>query len=330
MTPQTKVAVVAGGTAGVGRATVDRLVGQGYTVGVLARGTERLSELERIHGEAVCCLKCDVSDARAVSKAAAAIEEACGPIGVWVNSAMLTSFSPFPEMAPEEFERIVDTTFLGVVNGTRAALAYMEPRGRGRIVNVGSGLAYRAVPYQSAYCASKHAINGFTASIRSELIRHGSRITVGIVQLPAINTPQFDWALNRLSKKPQPAPPIFQPGVAAEAIMRAISEGGREYFVGGSVLQLVFGNMAFPAWLDRKLADAGAEMQKSDEDEPGGRVNNLDSPMEDVPSTPTGRFGARSKETGLIVDADRMRLAALGGLVAGGAVIGLILGLLAG
>lgn len=323
-----EIAVVAGGTAGVGRATVDRLIEDGYTVGVLARGTERLAALEKEYDERVCCVSCDVSDADAVLRAANAIEEACGPVTVWVNCAMLTSFSPFTKMSADEFSRIVDTTFLGVVNGTRAALSIMNRRTKGRIVTVGSGLGYRSVPYQSAYCASKHAINGFISSIRSELIREGSPITVSLVQLPAINTPQFDWALNRLAKKPQPAPPIFQPSVAAKAVLRAVREGRREYFVGSSVLQLVFGNMALPNWLDHKLADAGAEQQKSEDNEPGGRPNNLSEPVGDMPSQARGRFTDRAKENGLIVDADRARLLFFASLPAAGFLLALLLAVL--
>ncbi|MEL6516520.1 MAG: SDR family oxidoreductase [Pseudomonadota bacterium] len=321
-----RVAIVAGGSAGVGRAVVTKLIEDGYSVGILARGRARLAELEKTYGDDVMCLPCDVSDPKAVSRAGATIEEALGQIEVWVNSAMLTSFSPFPTMKADEFASIVDTTLMGVVNGTRAALALMEGRNRGRIINVGSGLSYRAVPYQSAYCASKHGINGFTSAIRSELIREGSDITISLIQLPAVNTPQFDWARNRLSKKPQPAPPVFQPEVAARAVMRAVKEGKREYFVGYSVLQLVFGNMVLPAWLDAKLADSGAEMQKSGTDEPGGRPDNLSGPVDGVSATPHGRFDDEANENGLIIDADHARLIVFAGLPLAGLLVGLILG----
>lgn len=323
---QKKVAVVAGGSAGVGRATVARLIDKGYRVGVLARGKDRLDEMEHEYGQEVLGLPCDVSDAQAVAKAGATIEETLGPISVWVNTAMLTTFSPFPKMEPEEFTRIVETTLIGVVNGTRTALSLMQGRNKGRIVNVGSGLGYRSVPYQSAYCASKHAINGFTSSIRSELLRDGSAITLSLVQLPALNTPQFDWARNRLSQKPQPAPPIFQPDVAADAVMQAIAEGKREYFVGKSVLQLVFGNMLLPNWLDKKMADSGAEMQKSDDPEPGGRPDNLADAVGGVESTAYGRFGHTAKDKGLIVDADQARLFAFGAPLALVFLLGLLLG----
>jgi short-subunit dehydrogenase len=326
MPQKSKVAVVAGGSAGVGRAVVAQLIEGGYRVAVLARGKDRLTELETTYGERLMGLPCDVSDAQAVLRAGVAAEEALGPVDVWVNAAMLTSFSPFADMAPDEFRAIVETTLLGVVNGTRTALVLMKPHNHGRIVNVGSGLSYRSVPYQSAYCAAKHGINGFSAALRSELIREDSDITISLVQLPAINTPQFDWALNRLSKKPQPAPPVFQPEVAAKAVMRAVKEGRREYFVGQSVLKLVFGNMILPDWLDRKLADAGAEMQKSDSDEPGGRPDNMFSPVAGVSATARGRFGDEAKDSGLIVDADRARLVVFGALPTIGLLVGLLLG----
>lgn len=323
---QTKTAVVAGGTAGVGRAVVEALIADGYNVGVLARGKGRLDEVAQTYGDRVMTLRCDVSDAREVSRAGSAIQEVLGPIDVWVNCAMLTSFSPFPDMAPQEFEAIVDTTFIGVVNGTRTAMALMKHHGHGRIVTVGSGLSYRSVPFQSAYCASKHAINGFSNAVRSELIRDTSDITLSLVQLPAINTPQFDWARNRLDMKPQPAPPIFQPEVAAKAVMKAVREGTREIFVGKSVLQLVFGNMVLPAWLDKKMADAGAEMQKSDRNDPGDRPDNTHGPVGGVPATAHGSFDKRAKSDGLIVDADRARLVLFAGLPLAALVIGLLLG----
>lgn len=326
MAKHQKVAVVAGGSAGVGRAVVSRLIEEGYGVGVLARGRERLDELEELYGEKVYCLVCDVADASAVARAGATIEEVFGPVEVWVNSAMLTSFSPFMSMDTEEFEQIVDATLLGVVNGTRTALSLMERRNRGRIVTAGSGLAYRSVPYQSAYCAAKHGVNGFMASVRSELIREGSEITVGLVQLPALDTPQFGWALNRLSKRPQPAPPVFNPDVAARAIMRAVSEGGREYFVGRSVLQLVFVNMVLPDWMDRKMADSGAELQKSNIDEPGGRPNNLETPVPDVSARAEGRFGDKASDRAIVINADRARLVAFGALPLAGLLVGLLLG----
>ncbi|MFW5641795.1 MAG: SDR family oxidoreductase [Roseicyclus sp.] len=309
-----KIAVVAGGTAGVGRATVDALIAEGYRVGVLARGRERLDELAETHGDRVMTLPVDVGDARETTRAASAIEEALGPIGVWINCAMLTSFSPFEKMAPEEFDRIVRTTFLGVVNGTRAAMSLMQRRGRGRIVTAGSGLAYRAVPLQSAYCASKHAINGFLASVRSELIHQGSDISISVVQLPALDTPQFDWAKNRLDMKPQPAPPVYRPEVAARALMQAVRDGNRELFVGPSVLQLVFGDMVLPDLMDRIIARAGTEQQHSDRIEPGNRPDNLHGPVDHVGASASGSFGELAEDRAIVVDGDQARIGVFFGL----------------
>lgn len=309
-----RIAVVAGGTAGVGRATVDALIADGYRVGVLARGRERLDELAGIHGDRVMTLPCDVGDARAVTRAGSAIEEVLGPVSVWINCAMLTSFSPFERMAPQEFESIVQTTFLGVVNGTRAALSLMKKRGRGTIVTAGSGLAYRSVPYQSAYCASKHAINGFLSSVRTELIHQGSDIRIGVVQLPAMNTPQFDWAKNRLETRPQPAPPVYRPELGARAILQAVRDGNRELLVGKSVLQLVFGELVLPDQMDRILSEAGTEQQHSRRIEPGNRPDNIRGPVEEIPAEAHGSYSDREREDGLIVDGDTARMGVFFGL----------------
>ncbi|SEN32852.1 SDR family oxidoreductase [Palleronia pelagia] len=319
-----KTAIVCGGSAGVGRAIVDALLARGYRVGAIARGKDRLAEMETLDG--VATASADVSDAEALSQAVGTLVEQLGKPSVWVNAAMLTSFSPFPKVAADEFRRIVDVTFIGQVNGTRLALEHMD---RGNIVNVGSGLAYRPVPFQGAYCAAKHAINGFTSSLRSELLREKSPIVLSLVQLPAINTPQFDWARNRLEDMPQPAPPIFQPEVAARGVMKAIDTDAREIFVGTSVLKLTLPNFFLPDWLDRKLASSGAEMQKSDRNEPGGRPDNLWDPV-DYPSRAQGSFGDRAKDDGMIVDADLTRKLALGGLVGVPLIVGLLIGLLLG
>ncbi len=326
MADEGKGAVVLGGSAGVGRAVVAQLVRDGFRVGVVARGKGRLAALEREHPGAVFTASADVSDDAALQSAVDTLLADVGTPSIWVNCAMLTSFSPFDEMSPDEFRRIGDVTYLGQVNGTRRALTAMRT---GAIVNVGSGLAYRSVPFQSAYCGAKAAINGFTSAIRSELIRDKRPISLSLVQLPAINTPQFDWARNRLSMKPQPAPPIYQPEVAARAILRAARDGNRELLVGKSVLQLVFGNFILPAWLDRKLAKSGAEMQKSDRPEPGDRPDNLMSPVEH-PASAHGSFDARASDDGLIVDADTARRIVFFGGGAAILVVGLILGLLIG
>ncbi|SEN52720.1 Short-chain dehydrogenase [Loktanella fryxellensis] len=314
-----KIAIVIGGSAGVGRAIVDTLLRDGYAVGVVARGTARLDDLARKTGVAVATA--DAGDAAALDAAASELVGRLGVPGVWVNCAMATSFSPFMEMSPDEFERIMRTTFLGQVNGTRAALRHMS---RGRIVNIGSGLAYRSVPLQSAYCAAKHAINGFTSSVRSELIAADSKVTMSLVQLPAMNTPQFDWARSRLPMKPQPAPPIYAPQVAADAVMQAIRTGARELFVGKSVLKLIFGQFLLPDYLDKRLADDGISGQLSDQRQPGDRAGNLFEPTA-YPSSAEGSFGEAQSDRAVTVDGDVARKVAFLGLPALAFVAGVLL-----
>ncbi|WP_299971104.1 SDR family oxidoreductase [uncultured Roseobacter sp.] len=313
-------AIIVGGSAGVGRAIVDTLLGRGYSVGVVARGQERLQQLEAI--DHITTAPADAGDAAALRSAIESLIAGGGTPTVWINCAMTTAFSPFDKMSPEEFDKIVRTTFLGQVNGTRIALEMMKT---GHIVHVGSGLAYRPVPFQSAYCAAKHAINGFVGAVRSEVIRDGRDINLSLVQLPAINTPQFDWARNRLSMKPQPAPPIFSPYLAADGVMQAIDKRQREVFVGTSVFRLIFSDMILPAFLDRKLAGAGVEMQKSDRPEPGGRPDNLFEPVA-YDASAKGSFTDRAERQGVVMDADLARKAFFGAIVATSFILGLILG----
>ncbi len=315
-----KTAIIIGGSAGVGRAVVDALLHHGYRVGVIARGRNRLADMELTPG--IVTAVADAGDARALEQAVNHIVARQGVPTVWVNCAMATSFSAFMDMDADEFDRIVRTTFLGQVNGTRAALQHMT---RGSIVNVGSGLAYRSVPMQSAYCAAKHAINGFTSSVRSELIRAGSKVSLSLVQLPAINTPQFDWARSRLAHKPQPAPPIFAPEVAARAILKAIDTGARELFVGRSVLQLVFGQVVAPDYLDRRLAKDGVDVQQSDTPDPGTNRGNLFDPVDHAP-TAAGSYGDEASDTGIVVDADLTRQAVFIGLPVLALAAGFLLG----
>src|SRR5215218_2374085 len=217
-----KVIAVTGASAGIGRATAERFARTGARVGLIARGRERLeaaaAEVERLGGEALV-LPLDVADHAAVDDAAAQIEERFGPLDVWLNNAMATVFAPVTRITPEEFRRATEVTYLGYVWGTLAALRRMLPRDRGTIVQVGSALAYRGIPLQAPYCGAKHAVQGFTESLRCELLHDGSRVRVTMVQLPALNTPQFDWGRNRMPRKPQPVPPIYQPEVAADAIL---------------------------------------------------------------------------------------------------------------
>lgn len=320
--PRRPTAVVAGGSAGVGRATVSALIDRGYRVAVLARGEERLRQMERDLGDAVWTRSVDVSDGNAVMNAARAIVADVGTPEIWVNSAMLTSFSPFSKVDEAEFRAITETTYLGTVNGCRAALSVMA---RGNIVNVGSGLAYVSVPNQAAYCGAKHAVEGFTQALRIEIDRENRPITLSMVQLPAVNTPQFEWALNRMDRHPQPAPPIYQPEVAARAILRAVDTDAREILVGRSVLKLMVGNMLAPAVVEGKLEKMGVEVQKDDR-APDGRPGNLRRPDMDHPSVSHGTFDDRATDRAVIVDGDLARTVA----VLGGAAVLLGAGLLIG
>jgi NAD(P)-dependent dehydrogenase (short-subunit alcohol dehydrogenase family) len=307
-----KIAVICGGSAGVGRAVLEQFMERGWRTAVIARGEDRLREIEAEFGDRVWTRALDVSDNAGMIAAAEAIRDHWGAPDVWVNCAMLTSVSPFEEMTDDEFRKITDATYMGQVVGTRAALKVME---RGNIVCVGSGLGYRSIPYQSAYCAAKHAVNGFAQAIRTEMIHAGRPIEVGLVQLPAINTPQFDWSRNRLSRKPQPVPPIFQPEVAAKGVMKAIDTDAREVLVGRSVVQLVFGNYLAPDLLDQQLGQQGVDAQKSDEPD-YGRADNIDGPVP-MPSRAHGSFDDQAESGGVVLDADRTRkVAALGGALA--------------
>ena len=313
MSDHDKIAVVCGGSAGVGRAVTDALIDRGYRVAVFARGKARLEELERIHGARVWTRTVNVAEQAQVDRATDALVAELGTPDVWVNSAMLTSVSPFSEIDEAEFRKITDTTYLGTVNGCRTALRVMS---EGSIVNVGSGLAYASIPFQSAYCGAKHAVEGFTQALRIELAREGRPINVSQVQLPAINTPQFDWARNRIEGRPQPAPPIFQPELAAEGVLRAIDSGCREVLVGRSVLQLVAGNFLLPDLVEAQLAKSGVEMQKSGRPDTG-YGDNLDGPVEDYPSRAHGAYDDEAESGGIVVDGDRARKTAMiGGAVA--------------
>src|SRR5690242_17517352 len=232
---QPEVVVITGSSAGVGRATARAFGKRGAHVGLVARGRDGLegakAEIEAAGGEAIVC-PTDVADSDAVEAAAQAVEKRFGPIDIWINNAMASVFSPVKEMQPDEYKRVTEVTYLGVVYGTLAALKRMLPRNRGAIVQVGSALAYRGIPLQSAYCGAKHAIQGFTESLRCELLHDGSNVHVAMVQLPAMNTPQFDWVKSRLPRKPQPVPPIYEPEIAADAIVWAAGQRRREISVG--------------------------------------------------------------------------------------------------
>lgn len=278
------VVVITGASGGVGRATAREFAKNGYKVALLARGEEGLKgarhDVEALGGEAII-IKTDVSDHTQVEKAAQQVEDELGPIDIWVNNAMQSVFSPFGQMTAEEFERVVDVTFLGMVYGTMAALKRMKLRNRGTIVLVGSALAYRGIPLQSAYCASKHATNGFFDSVRSELFHDNSDVHLTMVHLSAINTTQFNWVKSRLPKKGKPMGKIYQPEVPARAIYYAAHNKRRSVFVGMGPLQTSLGNTFIPALLDRFLAKTAYSGQQTDQPEDEDRPHNLWEPIQE-------------------------------------------------
>jgi NAD(P)-dependent dehydrogenase (short-subunit alcohol dehydrogenase family) len=277
-----EVVVVTGASAGVGRATVRKLAERGAHLGLIARGRDGLEaarrEVEELGGKALV-LPLDVADAEAVEDAAARVERELGPIDVWINNAMLSVFSPVKEMEPEEYRRVTEVTYLGYVYGTLAALKRMLPRDRGHIVQVGSALAYRGIPLQSAYCGAKHAIQGSCDSLRCELLHEESGVRLTEVHLAAMNTPQFGWVKSRLPRKPQPVPPIFQPEVAAEAVVWAARHGRREVWVGSPTVFSIVGNRLAPWLADRYLARNGFDSQQTDAMADRHRADNLWEPL---------------------------------------------------
>lgn len=295
---RSEVVVVTGASAGVGRATVRAFAKRGARIGLIARGTDglegALADVESLGGKALI-LPCDVAQADQVEAAAARVEEEFGPIDIWVNNAMVSVFSPFKEMTAEEFTRVTEVTYLGSVYGTLAALRRMMPRDRGCIVQVGSALAYRSIPLQSAYCGAKHAIQGFTQSVHCELLHDKSNVRITMVQLPAMNTPQFSWVKSRLPRKPQPVPPIYQPEIAADAIIYAAHHDRREVQVGLPTVVAIEGNKIIPGLLDQYLARTNYEAQQTDEPVEADRRDNLWS---SVPGDhgAHGSFDARSHD----------------------------------
>ena len=278
-----RVFVVTGASAGVGRAVARELGRRGASIGLLARGRDgldgALAEVRAAGGRAVA-VSVDVADADEVDSAADRVQEEFGSIDVWINNAMTSVFSPIRDTPAEEIRRVTEVTYLGYVHGTLAALRRMRARDRGLIVQVGSALAFRGIPLQAAYCAAKHAITGFTDSLRAELLHQGSGIQVTEVHLPALNTPQFGWVRSRLPRKPQPVPPIYQPEVAARAILWAIEHPRRHLYVGFPTLATIWASRLFPSLVDRYLARTGVESQQQQEAESPGRPDNLERPVE--------------------------------------------------
>ncbi|NEB05465.1 SDR family oxidoreductase [Streptomyces sp. SID13726] len=279
-----RVVVVTGASGGVGRATARAFAERGARVALLARGREGLAaaadEVQRAGGE-VLVVSVDMADAKAVDDAAQQVVDAFGHIDVWVNNAFAGVFAPFTEITPDEFRRVTEVTYLGYVFGTRAALRHMLPRDRGTVVQVGSALAYRGIPLQSAYCGAKHAIQGFNESLRCELLHARSGVRTTMVQLPAVNTPQFDWVLNRMPGRARPVAPVYQPEVAARAVVHAGSHGRRrEYWVGGSTVATLLANAVVPGVLDRYLGRTGFDAQQDEgaHDGPGNLWVPADGP----------------------------------------------------
>jgi NAD(P)-dependent dehydrogenase (short-subunit alcohol dehydrogenase family) len=288
--PPSQVIVITGATAGVGRAAARAFACRGARIGLLARGRQGLDatrkEIERLGAEALA-VQGDVSNPRDVERLAEETEQAFGPIDVWVNNAMVGVLATLWEMTPEEYRRVTEVTYLGQVYGTMTALKRMRARNCGTIVLIGSALAYRGIPLQSAYCGAKHAVEGMFDSVRSELLHEKSNVRITMVQMPGLNTPQFEWIRTKLPNKPKPASPPFQPEVAADAIVYAATEGRdrREIYVGFPTVQAIVGNKVAPGLLDHYLARTGFQSQQCDEPVAPDRQDNLFEPVE-------GDFGA--------------------------------------
>jgi NAD(P)-dependent dehydrogenase (short-subunit alcohol dehydrogenase family) len=295
---QPRTVVITGASAGVGRATARLFAERGAGVGLIARGREGLDgarrDVEALGAQAVV-LPADVGDPDQVEAAAATAEAELGPIDVWVNNAMVTMLAPLDDIDAGEFRRVTETTYLGTVHGTMSALHRMKRRDRGTIVQVGSALAYRGIPLQSAYCGAKHAIEGFTESVRAELLHDDSGVHLTMVQLPALNTPQFDWCRTRLPNRPQPVPPIYQPEVAARAIAWAAAHRRRQLLVGGPTLKVVLGNKFAAGLGDRYLARTGYDSQQAEEPIDADRDDNLFEPV-DRDAGAHGRFDAEARD----------------------------------
>ncbi len=322
MTTDRPVAVITGASAGVGRATARAFARHGFEVALLARGDAGLEaaakEVEQAGGRALA-LATDVADWEQVDDAASRAEEELGPIAVWVNDAMTTAFAWAHDVRPEEFKRATEVTYLGQVHGTLAALNRMRPRDRGRVVNVGSALSFVGIPLQAAYCGAKFACRGFFESVRAELIAQGSDVTISMVHLPAVDTPQFEWCLSRLPEHPQPVPPVYQPEVCAEFILRAALDGRRAKVLGSWNKLIVAGAKVAPAVLAHYAARTGVSSQQTGEPARPDRPSNLFQPVDaDEDHGAHGTFGDRAggvldpQFLRSLPDTGRQLLAALG------------------
>jgi short-subunit dehydrogenase len=313
------IVVITGASAGVGRATATEFARRGCDVAIVARNQQRLdtaaAELRHM-GVRALPVAADVANYTALERAASRIEKQLGPIDIWVNNAMATIFAPVHKITADEFRRATEVTYLGQVHGTMVALQRMRARNRGTIVNIGSALAYRAIPLQSAYCGAKYAVRGFTDALRSELLHDGINVHLTMVHLPAVNTPQFDWALNKMGGRPQLVPPIFQPEVPARAIVFAAFHHRREIWVGMPTVQAILANRIAPGLLDRILAKKGYTGQLTKEPPPPNAPVNL---FDSVPGAygAHGRFDAQAKATSWEFFTSRHREALFGVLALG-------------
>jgi short-subunit dehydrogenase len=324
----TRISVVTGASGGIGRAVARKLAERGDSVALLARGEEGLEgaaeDVRRLGGFALP-IEVDVADFTAVDEAAARVEKELGPIELWVNDAFSSVFAPFTEIGMDEFTRTTEVSYLGYVYGTRAALTRMLPRDKGAIVQVGSALAYRGIPLQSAYCGAKHAIQGFTESLRVELLHDKSNVHVTMVQMPAVNTPQFSWVLSRLPQKAQPVAPIYQPEIAAKAVLYAAEHPKRrEYWVGGSTAGTLIANAVAPGILDRYLARTGFTSQQTGEPRDKNAPTNLWEPVDQREGPDAGAHGdfdsqAKTRSPQLWASQHHGLLAAVAGAAAAGA-----------
>jgi NAD(P)-dependent dehydrogenase (short-subunit alcohol dehydrogenase family) len=299
--PRPQVVAVTGASGGIGRATAVAFGARGARVALLARGRaglEAAADEVRAAGGHPLVVEVDVADPDAVAAAVDTVEQQLGPVDVWVNVAFTSVFAPFDQIAPEEFRRVTEVTYLGYVYATMAILPRMKQRGAGTIVQVGSTLAYRGIPLQTAYCGAKHAIQGFHESLRCELLHEKSAVHVTMVQMPAVNTPQFEWVRSRLPRKPQPVPPIYEPQLAARAVVHAADHPRRrEYWVGGSTAGTLVANAVAPGLLDRYLARTGFDSQQTDEPSDPDTPDNLEQPADDARDYGTrGRFDSRSTD----------------------------------